>query len=158
MSITEAEYIVTAQARKEIVWLKMLLEELKHKQEKITLFYDSQSALYLAKYPTFHSKTKHLPIQYHFVRETMEEGTIDMQKILANDNVTDYSDESNQLSESKFSIMQDIEEHEVHEAINEMKEKAIVDSFVNARIQTSAELRNWSSKMINYFEDRWGNV
>nr|GEW88070.1 Gag-Pol polyprotein [Tanacetum cinerariifolium] len=38
MSTTEAEYVAAAQAGKEAVWLKMLLEELGHKQEKITLF------------------------------------------------------------------------------------------------------------------------
>ncbi|GJY36937.1 retrovirus-related pol polyprotein from transposon TNT 1-94 [Tanacetum coccineum] len=75
---TEAEYVATAQASKEAVWLKMLLEELGHEQEKITLFCDNQSALYLARNPTFHSKTKHIRVQYHFVREKVEEGTVDM--------------------------------------------------------------------------------
>nr|GEV81204.1 retrovirus-related Pol polyprotein from transposon TNT 1-94 [Tanacetum cinerariifolium] len=45
ISTTEAEYVAAAQASKEVVWLKMLLEELGHKQEKITLFCDNQSAL-----------------------------------------------------------------------------------------------------------------
>nr|GEW52879.1 Gag-Pol polyprotein [Tanacetum cinerariifolium] len=58
MSTTEAEY--SAQASKEAVWLKMLLKELGYKQKKITLFCDNQSALYLAKNPAFHSKTKHI--------------------------------------------------------------------------------------------------
>ncbi|GKD08131.1 hypothetical protein Tco_1187816 [Tanacetum coccineum] len=90
MSTTEAEYVVVAQASKEAVWLKMLLEELGHEQEKITLFCDNQSALYLARNPTFHSKTKHIRVQYHFVREKVEEGTVDMQKIHTDDNVADY--------------------------------------------------------------------
>nr|GEW91883.1 putative reverse transcriptase domain-containing protein [Tanacetum cinerariifolium] len=45
---TEAEYVAAAQASKEAVWSKMLLEKLGHEQEKITLFCDNQSALYLA--------------------------------------------------------------------------------------------------------------
>ncbi|GKB73268.1 retrovirus-related pol polyprotein from transposon TNT 1-94 [Tanacetum coccineum] len=90
MSTTEAEYVATAQASKEAIWLKMLLEELGHKQEKITLFCDNQSALYLARNPAFHSKTKHIRVQYHFVREKVEEGTVDMQKIHTDDNVADY--------------------------------------------------------------------
>ncbi|GJT46274.1 retrovirus-related pol polyprotein from transposon TNT 1-94 [Tanacetum coccineum] len=90
MSTTEAEYVAAAQASKEAVWLKMLLEELGHKQEKITLFCDNQSALYLARNPAFHSKTKHIRVQYHFVREKVEEGTVDMQKIHTDDNVADY--------------------------------------------------------------------
>ena len=90
MSTTEAEYVAAAQAIKEAVWLKMFLEELGHEQEKITLFCDNQSALYLARNPTFHSKTKHIRVQYHFVREKVEEGTVDMQKIHTDDNVADY--------------------------------------------------------------------
>ncbi|GJS02308.1 hypothetical protein Tco_0318816 [Tanacetum coccineum] len=41
MSTIEAEYVAAAQACKEAVWLKMLLEELGHKQEKITLLCDN---------------------------------------------------------------------------------------------------------------------
>nr|GEV63617.1 Gag-Pol polyprotein [Tanacetum cinerariifolium] len=90
MSTIEAEYVAAAQASKEAVWLKMLLEELGHEQEKITLFCDNQSALHLARNPTFHSKTKHIRVQYHFVRKKVEEGTVDMQKIHTDDNVEDY--------------------------------------------------------------------
>ncbi|GKC23798.1 hypothetical protein Tco_1025948 [Tanacetum coccineum] len=84
-----AEYVAAAQASKETVWLKMLLEELGHRKEKITLFCDNQSALYLARNLTFHLKTKHIRVQYHFVREKVEEGTVDMQKIYSDDNVAD---------------------------------------------------------------------
>ncbi|GJR08587.1 retrovirus-related pol polyprotein from transposon TNT 1-94 [Tanacetum coccineum] len=90
MSTTEAEYVAAAQASKEAVWLKMLLEELGYKQEKITLFCDNQSALYLARNPSFHSKTKHIRVLYHFVREKVEDGTVDMHKIHTNDNLADY--------------------------------------------------------------------
>ncbi|GJR60888.1 hypothetical protein Tco_1503050 [Tanacetum coccineum] len=90
VSTTEAEYVAAAQASKEAVWLKMLLVELGHKQEDITLFCDNQSALYLERNPAFHSKTKHIQVQYHFVREKMEKGTVDMPKIHTDDNVADY--------------------------------------------------------------------
>ncbi|GJT06832.1 retrovirus-related pol polyprotein from transposon TNT 1-94 [Tanacetum coccineum] len=90
MSTTEAKYVAAAQASKEAIWLKMLLEELGYEQEKITLFCDNQSALYLARNPAFHSKTKHIRVQYHFVREKVEEGTVDMQKIHTDDNVANY--------------------------------------------------------------------
>ncbi|GKD28184.1 hypothetical protein Tco_1234398, partial [Tanacetum coccineum] len=90
MSTTEAEYVAAAQANKEAVWLKMLLEELGHKQEKITLLCDNQSALYLARNPTFNSKTKHKRVQFQFVHEKVEEGTVDMQKIHTDDNVANY--------------------------------------------------------------------
>nr|GEX23789.1 retrovirus-related Pol polyprotein from transposon TNT 1-94 [Tanacetum cinerariifolium] len=90
MSTTKAEYVAAAQASKEAVWLKMLLEELGYKQEKITLFCDNQRALYLARNLAFHSKIKHIRVQYYFVREKVEEGTVDIQKIYNDDNVANY--------------------------------------------------------------------
>ncbi|MCF8701923.1 Ty1/Copia family ribonuclease HI, partial [Corynebacterium sp. MC-10] len=89
-STTEAEYVAATQASKEAVWLKMIMEELGHEQENIPLFCDSQSALYLARNPAFHSKSKHIRVQYHFVREKVEEGTVDMQKIHTKDNLADF--------------------------------------------------------------------
>ncbi|GJV97565.1 hypothetical protein Tco_1549142 [Tanacetum coccineum] len=62
MSTTEAEYVAAGQASKEAVWLKILLKELSHEQEKITLFCDNQIALYLARNPAFHSKIKHMRV------------------------------------------------------------------------------------------------
>nr|GEV25952.1 retrovirus-related Pol polyprotein from transposon TNT 1-94 [Tanacetum cinerariifolium] len=98
MSTTKAEYVAAAQASKEAVWLKMLLEELRLEQEKITLFYDNQSALYLARNPTFYSKTKHIRVQYHFVCKKVEEGTVDMQKIHTDDNLADHLTKHDKLA------------------------------------------------------------
>nr|GEU56063.1 hypothetical protein [Tanacetum cinerariifolium] len=90
MSTKEAKYVTAAEASKEAVWMKMLLEELEHEQEKITLFCDNKSALYLARNPTFHSKTKRVRVQYHFVHEKVKEETVDMQKIHTDDIVAYY--------------------------------------------------------------------
>ena len=89
LSTTEAEYMAATQACKEAIWIQRLLEELGHKQEKITLFCDSQSALHLARNPAFHSRTKHIGVQYHFVREVVEKGNVDMKKIHTKDNLAD---------------------------------------------------------------------
>ena len=90
LSTTEAEYMAATQACKEAVWIQRLLEELGHKQECMTLFCDSQSALHIARNPTFHSRTKHIGVHYHFVREKVEDGTIDMRKIHTKENPADY--------------------------------------------------------------------
>jgi hypothetical protein len=77
LSTTEAEYMAATQACKEAIWMKKLMEELGHKQEKILLYCDSQSALHIARNPTFHSRTKHINVQYHFVREVVEDESVD---------------------------------------------------------------------------------
>lgn len=89
LSTTEAEYMAATQACKEAIWIQRLMEELGHKQQKISVYCDSQSALHIARNPTFHSRTKHIGVQYHFVREVVEEGSVDMQKIHTKDNLAD---------------------------------------------------------------------
>ena len=64
----EAEYLTASHACKEAIWLKGLFGEFGRMQDKVKLLCDSQSAINLAKNPTYHSKTKHIPIKYHFVR------------------------------------------------------------------------------------------
>ncbi|GJY23179.1 hypothetical protein Tco_0396837 [Tanacetum coccineum] len=90
MSTTEAEYVVAAQASKEAVWLKMLLEELGHEQEKINLFCDNQSALYLCKIQQSFKDKAYTSSVSTSISEKIEEGTVDMLKIHTDDNVEDY--------------------------------------------------------------------
>lgn len=47
--------------------------------------------LLIARNTTFHSRTKHIGLQYHFVREVVEDGNVDMQKIYADENVTNIT-------------------------------------------------------------------
>ncbi|KAH9687275.1 hypothetical protein KPL70_014703 [Citrus sinensis] len=89
LSTTEAEYMAATQACKEAIWIQRLLEELGHKQQKIPVFCDSQSALHIARNPAFHSRTKHIGVQYHFVREVVEDGSMDLQKIHTKENLAD---------------------------------------------------------------------
>ncbi|KAH9734881.1 Integrase catalytic domain-containing protein [Citrus sinensis] len=89
LSITEAEYMAATQVCNEAIWIQRLLEELGHKQQKIHVFCDSQSALHNARNPVFHSKTKHIRVQYHFVREAVEDGSVDLPKIHTKENLAD---------------------------------------------------------------------
>ena len=81
--------MAVTQACKEAIWIQRLIEELGHKQQKISVYCDSQSALHITRNPAFHSRTKHIGVQYHFVREVVEEGSVDMQKIHTKDNLAD---------------------------------------------------------------------
>ena len=60
LSTIKAEYMVAIQACKKVISIQRLLEELRHKKEKILVFCDSQSALHITRNPAFHSRTKHI--------------------------------------------------------------------------------------------------
>ena len=49
----------------------------------------SHSAIFLAKNPKYHSKTKHIDVQYHFVREMVEKGKVLLEKVDTVENVVD---------------------------------------------------------------------
>ena len=89
LSTTEAEYVAVAEAVKEKMWLENMLTELGYKQTDSVLWCDSQSAIYLAKNPVFHSRTKHIRLKYHFIREQIEEEQLNLKKIAGTENAAD---------------------------------------------------------------------
>ena len=65
------------------------------------IYCDIQSAMFLAKNPTYHSKTKHIDIQYHFLRDMVEEKKVLLMKVDTLKNVADSLTKS--VSTEKFS-------------------------------------------------------
>ena len=76
-------------ATKKIVWLRRLLASIGYPQTDPTpLFGDNQSAIRLVKNPEYHKRTKHIDIQYHFIREKFESGEIDISYISTEQQLT----------------------------------------------------------------------
>ena len=79
LSSTEAEYIALSMASQETIWIRHLLESMNFKQkDATTLFEDNQGSIALAKNPKDHSRAKHIDIKYHFVRQAVEEKSIQL--------------------------------------------------------------------------------
>eukprot|EP00253_Pinus_taeda_P022083 PITA_22083 len=66
---TEREYMEATHANKEAVWLQRLCSSMGLVQGAIRIDCDSQSAIFFAKNPTYHSNTMHIDVQYDFVRD-----------------------------------------------------------------------------------------
>ncbi|CAL3972652.1 unnamed protein product [Diplocarpon coronariae] len=78
-STTEAEYIAINSAAKEAVYIKQILLELGfYIQNKLPLYTDNNRALLLAKNPQFHERTKHIAVKYHYIRDLISKGEIDL--------------------------------------------------------------------------------
>eukprot|EP00253_Pinus_taeda_P022944 PITA_22944 len=58
-------------------------------QDNIKLFCHSQSAIHLAKNPAYHSKSKHIPIKYHFLRQVITERGVSLEKVHTKENCAD---------------------------------------------------------------------
>ena len=71
LSSAEAEHIALCLAAQEAIWLRSLLKSLSFKQSKATKLYeDNQGAIALTKNPKTHSRTKHIDIKYHYIRDS----------------------------------------------------------------------------------------
>ena len=72
-SSTESEYKVLANATAEIMWIQTLLAELGVSSPLMArLWCDNLGAKYLSSNPVFHARTKHIEVDYHFVRERVQ--------------------------------------------------------------------------------------
>jgi hypothetical protein len=60
LSTTEDKYMTATHASKEAVWLQRLCSSIGLVQQAVRLDCDSQSAIFLAKNPSYHSNTKHI--------------------------------------------------------------------------------------------------
>lgn len=89
-SSTEAEYMAASHAAKEAIWLRRLMGELGYPQKDPTIIHeDSTGCIGMSKNPIHHSKTKHIDVQYHFIRERVEKGEVILQKITSQDQIAD---------------------------------------------------------------------
>ena len=78
-STTEAEYIAINSAAKEAIYIKSILDELGYyQQNKLPIYSDNNGALLLAKNPVFHERTKHISVKYHYIRDLIDKGIIDL--------------------------------------------------------------------------------
>ncbi|KAL3701666.1 hypothetical protein R1sor_019688 [Riccia sorocarpa] len=76
-STTEAEYIASCTAAKELVWLQRLLAGIDFEQTSPTVLnIDNNGAIRLIHNPEFHKRTKHVGVQFHYVREVQEAGEL----------------------------------------------------------------------------------
>ena len=74
-SSTESKYIALLHALKEQIWVLCLLNVLGYNVDNQNIIYmDSQSGIGLAHNPEYHARTKHIDIQYHFIKNCMKDG------------------------------------------------------------------------------------
>jgi hypothetical protein len=82
LSTCEAEYIAATTAACQGIWLARLLGELQNKEaEKIVLKVDNKSAISLSKNPVLHDRSKHIDTRFHFIRDCVEDGRVEVEFI-----------------------------------------------------------------------------
>ncbi|WVZ64230.1 LOW QUALITY PROTEIN: hypothetical protein U9M48_013788 [Paspalum notatum var. saurae] len=86
-STCEAEYAAAASCCSQILWMLATLRDYCLTYGRIPILCDSFSAISVAKNPVLHSRTKHIDVRYHFLRDNYEKGMIDIVKVASENQV-----------------------------------------------------------------------
>ncbi|CAL9026795.1 unnamed protein product [Prunus brigantina] len=90
LSTAEAEYISASEATTQAVWLRFVLEDFGELQTEATpLHCDNISAIAITRNLVFHQKTKHIDRRYHFIKDALQEGVVDLIYCPTNEQLAD---------------------------------------------------------------------
>lgn len=101
LSSAEAKYMAASIASCEAIWLRKLLVNLfRRRMEATRIFCDNQSCIKLSKNPVFLDWLKHIDIRYHFVRDCVQQGAIQLRYTPTGEQVADIATKA--LGRTKF--------------------------------------------------------
>jgi len=89
LSTAEAEYIIVGHGCTQIIWLKHQILDYGVRLSKVPLYCDNTSAINLTKNPIQHSKTKHIEIRHHFIRDHVQKGDYEIKFVKTENQLAD---------------------------------------------------------------------
>jgi hypothetical protein len=89
LSTSKAEYIVAGHCCAQLLWMRQTLRVYGYKLSKVPLLYDNESAIRMADNPVEHSRTKHIVIRYHFLRDHQQRGDIEIAYVSTKEQLAD---------------------------------------------------------------------
>eukprot|EP00253_Pinus_taeda_P029784 PITA_29784 len=90
LSTAEAEYVAAASCCTQLLWMMQTLQDLQITcTPPIPILCDNTSAISISKNPVMHSKTKHIPIKYHFLWEQVLEQKVKLEYVPSKEQVAD---------------------------------------------------------------------
>ncbi|KAI3707390.1 hypothetical protein L6452_25856 [Arctium lappa] len=102
-STAEAEYVAAGSCCSQILWMRNQLLDYDLQLSKIPIYCDSTSAIAIANNPVLHSKTKHIEIRYHFIRDHVMNGDIELHFIPTDFQLADIF--TKPLDETRFNFL-----------------------------------------------------
>jgi len=101
LSSTEAEYMALSDCSRQIVWIQSLLGELGFTHTQTPIYGDNQGSMFIGSNPVQDRRTKHIDIRYHFIREKIVEGKVEVFFVQGDKNIADMLTKN--LGNTKFS-------------------------------------------------------
>ncbi|GKA12079.1 putative ribonuclease H-like domain-containing protein [Tanacetum coccineum] len=103
-SITEAEYIAASNCCGQVLWIQNQMLDYGYNFMHTKIYIDNKSTICIVKNPVFHSKTKHIEIKHHFIKDSNEKKLIQMIKIHTDHDVVDLLTKAFDVSKFQYLI------------------------------------------------------
>ncbi|GJU33861.1 putative ribonuclease H-like domain-containing protein [Tanacetum coccineum] len=103
-STTEAKYVAASNCGGQVLWIQNQLLDYGYNFMNIKIFINSESTICNVKNLVFHSKTKHIEIRHHFIRDSNEKKLIQMIKIHTDQNVANLLTKAFDVSRFQYLI------------------------------------------------------
>nr|GEV45668.1 ribonuclease H-like domain-containing protein [Tanacetum cinerariifolium] len=109
MSSAEAEYVSLSACCAQVLWLRTQLTDYGFHFDKIPMYCDSKATISISCNPVQHSRTKHIDVRYHFIKEKVEKDIIELFFVRTEYQLTDLFTKA--LSEDRFKYLMRIEQY-----------------------------------------------
>ncbi|GKC04482.1 retrovirus-related pol polyprotein from transposon TNT 1-94 [Tanacetum coccineum] len=103
MSSAEAEYVSLSACCAQVLWLRTQLTDYGFHFDKIPMYCDSKAAIAISCNPVQHSRTKHIDVRYHFIKEQVEKGIVELFFVRTEYQLADLFTKA--LSEDRFKYL-----------------------------------------------------
>ncbi|GKE50123.1 putative ribonuclease H-like domain-containing protein [Tanacetum coccineum] len=103
-STTKAEYVAAANCCGQMLWIQNQMLDYGFNFMNTKIYIDNESTICTVKNPVFHSKTKHIEIRHHFIRDSYKKRLIQVIKIHTDHNVADLLTKAFDVSRFNFLI------------------------------------------------------
>jgi hypothetical protein len=101
LSTTKAKYIAACHCCVQLLWMRQTIRDYGYKLSKVPLLCDNESAIHMANNPVEHSRTKHIDIRYHFLRDHQQKEDIEIAYVNTHNQLADIF--TKPLDEKTFS-------------------------------------------------------
>ena len=78
LSTAEAEYVAATSSCSQVLWMKTQIADYGYTMRRITIYCDSKSAIQITANLVQHSRTKHIDIRFHFIKDDAEKGNVEL--------------------------------------------------------------------------------
>ena len=103
LSSSEAEYMAATSSACQATWLRKILADFGQAQIDATDIYcDNKSAIAMSRNPAFHSRTKHIDIHYHFIRDLTMKGEVQLKHCGTNQQVANIMIKSLSIGKHEY--------------------------------------------------------